>query len=146
MQGPNPHIFYTDDDEDDLELFRVALSEVDDSMILTTTDNGDELMNILEQASAAPRVIFLDLNMPRRNGYEVLEAMRSHEKLKEYPVVIFSTTSDESAINRTLTLGANLFVPKPRSFTGIKEAIQSCLNMNWAQFKPEPENFILRLA
>ncbi len=145
MQVDNRNIYYTDDDEDDQELFRGALAEIDDSLVLTTANDGDMLLELLEQLPI-PRVIFLDLNMPRKNGYEVLSEMRSDEKLKDYPVVIFSTTSDDSAVDRTRKLGANLFIPKPRSFKGIKEAIQTCVNIDWTQFAAARENFILRIG
>ena len=141
MQAHNPHIFYSDDDMDDQDLFRDALSEVDDSLILTTANDGDVLLAMLKEVDAMPRVIFLDLNMPRKNGYEVLEEIRRDDKLKGFPVVIFSTTSNDTAITKTREMGANLFVSKPRSYQGLKDAIETCVNMDWAHFSPASNNY-----
>ena len=146
MEVRNPNIFYTDDDEDDQELFKGALAEVDDTLILTTANDGDMLLDLLEQTSLAPKLIFLDLNMPRKNGYEVLREMRSNGKMKHYPVVIFSTTSDDTAVYKTRQLGANLFVPKPSTYKGIKKAIEACVNMDWQHFIPASDNYILRVS
>lgn len=146
MQAQNPNIFYTDDDEDDQELFRGALAEVDSSLVLTTANDGDRLLELLSRGQHKPRLIFLDLNMPRKNGYEVLKEMRSDDKLKYCPVVIFSTSSDAAAVEKTRSLGANLFVPKPRSYSGIKKAIETVVNIDWQHFAPASDNFILRIA
>jgi CheY-like chemotaxis protein len=140
----NPHIFYTDDDEDDQELFKDALSEVDARLQLTTADNGDILLSLLESPPPVPRLIFLDLNMPKRNGYEVLERMRQDERLKNYPVIVFSTTSSDEAVKRTRELGANMFVTKPRSYSGMKQAIKTCVEMDWPDFTRENRNYKLQ--
>lgn len=145
MADANKHIFYTDDDEDDQELFRGALTEVDNSKVLTIADDGDTLLQLLESPPPSPQIIFLDLNMPRKNGFEVLEVVRSSAKLKDYPVVVFSTSSDPTAIEKTRQLGANMFVIKPRSYKGIKKAIEVCLNTDWTDFEAKPENYVLRL-
>jgi CheY-like chemotaxis protein len=142
----NPHIFYTDDDQDDQDLFKDALAEVDSSLLLTTADNGDELLQLLDEPPPVPRLIFLDLNMPKRNGYEVLERMRQDERMKHYPVVVFSTTSSEEAIQRTRELGANMFVTKPRSYNGMKEAIRICVQMDWPDFTSESRDYKLQFS
>ncbi len=142
----NPNIFYTDDDEDDQELFRGALNEVDDSLVLTTAGDGDALLSLLESTPPVPRLIFLDLNMPRRDGYEVLHLMRASESMKNYPVIVFSTTSDTAAVEKTRAMGANLFVPKPRTYDALKKAIQTCININWQGFRPEGQPYMLRFS
>jgi CheY-like chemotaxis protein len=96
---------------------------------------------MLKEVDAMPRVIFLDLNMPRKNGYEVLEEIRRDDKLKGFPVVIFSTTSNDTAITKTREMGAHLFVSKPRSYQGLKDAIETCVNMDWAHFSPASNNY-----
>jgi CheY-like chemotaxis protein len=141
MQLHNPNIFYTDDDIDDQDLFRDALTEIDDSLVLITASDGDVLLRMLKQSDVKPRVIFLDLNMPRKNGYEVLEAIRRDEKLKHFPVVIFSTTSNDKAISKTREMGANLFVSKPLSYKGLKQAIATCVNMDWKNFDPASNTY-----
>lgn len=143
MQAANPHIFYADDDLDDLELFRGALREVDDSLVLTTIDNGLALLDLLS-SPPVPRLIFLDLNMPQLDGYEVLRTLRSNRKLKSYPVVIFSTASDPAAVNRTRDMGANLFVPKPHTYNGMKQAIKTCVDIDWSSFRAPLNGYLMR--
>jgi CheY-like chemotaxis protein len=144
VQTQSQHIFYTDDDPDDRELFRGALYEVDASLTLTVLDSGENLLaELLSVPRPVPRLIFLDLNMPRKDGYEVLQALRSSDSLKHYPVVVFSTTSDPGAVDRAKRMGANLFVPKPHSYNGMKQAIKTCVNMDWQHFDVSGANYLM---
>lgn len=144
MQTSNPYIFYSDDDDDDQELFRDALGEVDDQISLITADDGDELLNLLKAPPPYPNIIFLDLNMPRVNGYQVLERMRQDETMKNYPVVIFSTSSNTEAVEKTRKMGANLFVPKPRNYDAMKRAIKTCVSIDWTAFDAEQQPYLVR--
>ncbi len=143
MDAGKPHIFYSDDDEDDQELFRDALGEVDRAFGLVMADDGDELLQLLESPPPFPRLIILDLNMPRVNGYQVLEKIRSDESMKNYPVVIFSTSSSNEAVRRTREMGANLFIQKPRSYDGMKQAIRTCVSMDWEEFNSEKQPYLM---
>ncbi len=82
--------------------------------------------------------------MPIKNGYEVLQEIKQSERTKYLPVIIFSTSDDEKAINTTRQLGANLYIPKPSSFSSLKKAIKHSLSINWDTFTPSPENFVYR--
>lgn len=143
-QHQSAYIFYSDDDEDDQELFRDALSEVDSSLKLVTANDGDKLLELLECPPPYPKLIFLDLNMPRVNGYQVLQRLRNNESLKKYPVVIFSTTSSSEAVEKTREMGANLFVPKPRSYDAMKQAIKTCVNIDWKDFNAAQQPYLMR--
>ena len=110
------NIFLADDDADDRDFFEDALKEVNIKTELTLVKDGVELMTTLEETVTEPpppHVIFLDLNMPRKNGYECLKEIRETPKLKNIPVVIFSTTSNEHTIEKTYSLGANCYVRNP---------------------------------
>lgn len=144
MQGLSPHIYYTDDDADDQELFRGALSEVDCNLVLTTINSGEALLDLLSSPAPVPRIIFLDLNMPRSNGFDVLQKLRRDAITRDYPVVVFSTTSDPVAVNRTREMGANMFVPKPYTYNGIKQAIRTCVNMDWQHFNASGPDYLMR--
>ncbi len=146
MQSDNPNIFYSDDDVDDQDLFRDALAEVDDSLVLTTASDGDILLSLLNTPPPRPRLIFLDLNMPRMNGYEVLREIRGTEELRNYPVIIFSTSADEVTIATTRRLGADRFVSKPRTYDGIKKALSLCIGTDWKNNRECSDNdFLLRV-
>jgi CheY-like chemotaxis protein len=131
MQKDNPNIFYTDDDVDDQDLFRDALAEVDDSLVLTTASDGDVLLSLLSSPPPRPRLIFLDLNMPRKNGYEVLKEIRASEDMRNYPVIVFSTSTDEATIATARKMGADRFISKPRTYDGIKKALKACIGTDW---------------
>ncbi|MBE9464676.1 response regulator [Dyadobacter subterraneus] len=138
------YIFLVDDDEDDCLLFEDALREVCDTTELRTANDGVELMDILEnKIPPTPDVIFLDLNMPKKNGLECLSEIRSEGKYKDIPVVIFSTSGEEETINKVYDQGANYYIRKPGSYPKLKMAIQHILSIDWRQhpFKTFKENF-----
>lgn len=134
QEGGRKFIFLADDDEDDCLLFEDALREVCSQTDLATANDGIELMDFLNnEVPPSPDVIFLDLNMPRKNGFECLEEIRKIKRFKDIPVVIFSTTGEEEAINRLYDQGAHFFIKKPGSFPKLKSAIQKILSIDWAK-------------
>jgi response regulator RpfG family c-di-GMP phosphodiesterase len=137
-------IFYTDDDIDDRDIFIVAAHQVSGSLQIITQGNGDELIRFLNNPPPFPNIIYLDLNMPIKYGYEVLQDIKQSERTKYFPVIVFSTSDDETAINTTHQLGANLYIPKPSSFSSLKKAIIYSLSINWDTFTPSTENFVYR--
>jgi CheY-like chemotaxis protein len=133
----NKSIFLADDDADDCMLFEDALREVSNSAELVTVNDGMELMSVLDETvPPSPDVIFLDLNMPRKNGFECLIEIRGTQRFKDIPVVIFSTSAQEEAITRVYEEGANYYIRKPGSFPKLKTAIKHVLSMDWSQNKP----------
>jgi CheY-like chemotaxis protein len=142
----NKTIYLADDDSDDCLLFEDALREVSANVQLTTARDGMELMDILQETvPPAPDVIFLDLNMPRKSGYECLEEIKATQKFKGIPVVIFSTSSQEDAIDKVYHDGANLYIRKPGSFPKLKLAIEQILAIDWTKIQSQParEKFFL---
>ena len=108
----NLTIFYTDDDEDDLSIFADAVESLPEKIQLNTYNGGDKLLTAIYNPPPKPHVIFLDLNMPGKTGFDVLAELRNSDK-KDIPVIIFSTSNEPGIIERCLTLGANLFITKP---------------------------------
>jgi len=141
-------IFLADDDFDDCEFFEDALKSLCLENELTTAHDGKELMDILsEELPPPPKLIFLDLNMPRKNGFECLTEIRNTSKLKDIPVVVLTTSSDGDTVNKAYQLGANGYICKPGSFPDLKELISHTLTINWQEvFKmPAREKFIITL-
>lgn len=131
---PSFNILLADDDSDDCYFFNKALKEIPLSTNLTTVHEGEELMNYLEENSKSlPDILFLDLSMPRKNGFECLHDIKENEKLKDMPVVMFSTSfpsnnSYEQSIMDTLKgMGAQDYIRKPGDFALLKEAIHDIL-------------------
>src|SRR4051794_29242611 len=101
------HVLLADDDEDDCLLFKDALDELTLPVKLTITNNGEQLMQLLGDPNAAlPDIVFLDLNMPRKNGFECLTEIKESERLKQLPIVIFSTSFEEGMADLLYRQGA----------------------------------------
>lgn len=112
-------------------------------------DDGVELMNVLDESvPPPPDVIFLDLNMPRKNGFECLKEIRQTAKLREIPVIIFSTSDNAQAIDKTYSLGANFYMQKPRSFALLKKAIETVLSKDLVcgGIQVSKEKYLLAIA
>jgi CheY-like chemotaxis protein len=139
-------ILLAEDDADDRMLFAEALQEVNTLSRLTMAKDGVQLMKILEETvPPPPHVIFLDLNMPRKNGIECLAEIRNDRKLKNIPVVVFSTSSQPEIIDEVYHRGANYYISKPSTFPMLKQAIAYVLAIHWhtALSQPSKEEFYL---
>lgn len=127
-------ILLADDDKDDCYLFREALSELPLKTELTTVHDGEQLMDYLEaNLQSQPTVLFLDLNMPRKNGFECLTEIKHTTALKDLPVVMFSTSYprdigyEQDIIKVLYNIGAKDYIRKPEDFTKLKEVIYNML-------------------
>ena len=135
-------IFYTDDDAEDLEFFTEVTSAMGDHLNIVTQNNGKKLLHDFKNPPPNPHIVFLDLNMPGFSGFDVLQQLRSSNEYKNLPIVIFSTSSDEQTIAKSMELGASFYVSKPTDYILLKKTIQHTLNINWDIFKPSKENFV----
>jgi len=139
-------IFLADDDSDDCAVFEDALNELNDNVRLTVSNDGVELLDTLhETVPPPPYVIFLDINMPRKDGFESLKEIRETEKMKGIPVVILSTSSSQNIIDMAFLLGANYYICKPTSYPMLKQMIGKVLafDTNELHRKPNREDFVL---
>lgn len=125
-------ILMADDDEDDRLLAEEAFKESRIRNDLRFANDGEELMDYLHQRGeyakpgAAPRpgLILLDLNMPKKDGREALQEIKSHDSFRHIPVVILTTSRDEADIIRSYNVGANSFIVKPVTFESLVEVIR----------------------
>ena len=134
MEREQFQILLADDDKDDRFLFREALSELPIFANLETVHDGEQLMNYLnENSGKLPHILFLDLNMPRKNGFECLSEIKHNEKLKALPVIMFSTSYprdlhyEQDMIKILYKIGAQDYVQKPANFKELKEVISTIL-------------------
>lgn len=126
------HILIADDDDDDQLLLRLAFEETFPDLILHFVEDGQEVMDYLLCRAAYPTIefaprpllILLDLNMPRKNGYEVLEEIKAHPDLKRIPVVIFTTSMEQIDVQKSYHMGANSLIRKPYTFTELLETVK----------------------
>ncbi|RZJ39531.1 MAG: response regulator [Chryseobacterium sp.] len=116
------NILQIDDDTDDCELFMEALEEISSARYTAIYDPVEALRKLVKH-EIEPDVIFLDLNMPIMSGIEFLTEIKKEEKLKEIPVIIFSTSQLDHIINEAKDHGAQDFISKPNNFNDLKEIL-----------------------
>jgi CheY-like chemotaxis protein len=140
------NILLADDDTDDCLFFKEALGELLLSTHLTIVNDGEQLMQQLtNEINVLPQVLFLDLNMPRKNGFECLTEIKLSKRLKQLPVIVFSTSFEQEVVNQLYQNGAQYFIRKPSEFSQFKKIIQLSLALittgNISQ--PAKANFVI---
>ena len=131
-------ILLADDDAEDRLLFKEALDETKSADLVIARD-GIDLMSILYKMVVLPDAIFLDLNMPRKDGHECLREIKKNDKFTGLPIIISSTTHSKAQIDATYEEGANLYITKPDSFTKLKQVIREVFDMKSSTIKARPE-------
>jgi CheY-like chemotaxis protein len=141
-------IFYADDDDDDLMFFNEAIEKIskdlDIKVVLHIHKNGENLIENIKSNKEMHGVVFLDINMPFKSGFELLEEIRNEPEIKEYPVVMYSTSSNQDNIEKSMALGANFYVIKPYQYSNLLKMITSFIQMNWENHKPDSKNFLYK--
>ena len=130
----NPHaILLVEDNPADVKITRRALEESGLAVELIVVRDGQEAVEYLlrqgKYADAptwrAPNLIFLDINLPRMTGREVLEIVRATPHLRPVPVIVLSTSRHEEDIDRMYAAGANTYIEKPPDFARFVEALRT---------------------
>lgn len=112
-----------DDDMDDYIFFKNALTQMPVATNLTLAQDGEQLMYFLTHNQQLPDVLFLDINMPRKNGFECLAEIKQNIDLVHLPVIIMSTSVEPDVVSRLYNDGAKYFIRKPAEFSRFKEII-----------------------
>ena len=141
-------ILMADDDEDDRLSTQDALAESRVLNELHFVEDGVELLEYLErkgkfadkEVSPRPGLILLDLNMPRMDGREALEAIKANPNLKGIPVVILTTSKQEEDMVKGYNLGAASYITKPVTFDGLVDLMKT-LGKYWVEFVELPSTF-----
>ena len=117
-------ILPADDEKDDRLFFRMALEALTIPTKLATVVEEEKLMDYLsDNADQLPDVIFLDINMPHKNGIECLSEIKQNKKLKNLPVIMFSTSNSRDKIGMVFKNGADVYIHKPSDFSQLKQVI-----------------------
>lgn len=125
-------ILLADDDDDDRLLFTDVVNELPIKPTLLVAQNGVQLMDLLnKEVKTLPDLLFLDLNMPLKNGFECLLEIKNEPKLKKLPVIIFSTSNQPSTISQVYDTGAQLYIRKPYDYTTLRKVIHLALQLDW---------------
>jgi CheY-like chemotaxis protein len=140
------NILLADDDIDDCIFFKEAIGELLIPTTFTIVHEGEQLMQLLtKEATELPDVLFLDLNMPRKNGFECLSEIKGNKKLSQLPVIIFSTSLEQEVVNQLYKNGAQYFIRKPSDFSQFKKIIQQTITIIAKEnvVQPAREDFVL---
>ncbi len=139
-------VLLADDDKDDQQLFTAAIEEAMVNAEVTTVDNGRDLMDKLKDPEEPnPDIIFLDVNMPVKDGKEALAEIKKDETLKDIPTVMLSTSDSPKDVEETFKQGANLYVKKPNSFNSLILILKNIFKLHWAKalLKPVRQSFLV---
>ncbi|HTE29978.1 MAG TPA: response regulator [Chryseolinea sp.] len=125
-------IMLVEDDPDDRDLFLFFYAKRNDLRLLPVFENGVELIDHLNSISSndeLPDLIVLDQNMPKMNGKQTLQFLKSHERFSKIPAVIYSTYTDSTLIVECTELGANMVAVKPIDDDGYQKMMNDFLQV-----------------
>ncbi|MEM0543120.1 response regulator [Flavobacterium sp. j3] len=141
-------IILADDDEDDRLFFTDAFDELKINTRVSTYNDGVELMDYLNDInSILPNILFLDINMPKKNGVECLLEIKKNERFNDIAIAIYSTSSSEEHVEETFINGANIYIKKPNDFQTLKKILADVVALNWQYHTSglNKDNFLLRM-
>jgi DNA-binding response OmpR family regulator len=137
-------ILIVEDDPNDVELTLTALDEYNLANEVVVTRDGEEALDYLycrgdfkTRSTGNPAVLLLDLKLPKRDGLEVLQQIKSDEKLKVIPVVVLTSSHEEKDVVASYKLGVNAYVVKPVDFHEFVNAVKE-LGIFWAVINESP--------
>jgi len=127
------NILIAEDDEDDYALISDAFKLSQNNCQISWVRDGEELMDFLDSSDEhdnsnkeKPALIFLDLNMPKKDGREALQEIKSHQKHKNIPVIVLTTSQAKVDIEMIYNLGANSFIQKPFKYADFRTMMENC--------------------
>lgn len=124
-----PRILLVEDNPGDIRLTQEALKESELDVHLDVVSDGEQAVDFLLRKgkySSAPRphIVLLDLNLPKKNGIEVLREIKVHDSLKKIPIVVLTTSDADHDISKAYGLGANCYILKPVDFDDFARVIR----------------------
>ena len=135
-----------EDRNDDVDILKLALARAKVNVPVRFVTNGEEVIQYLKGEGCfadrsrypMPRMLLLDVNMPGRDGFQVLEWLRLQPELRRLLVIIFTSSSLPEDVDRAFELGANFYLVKPLGFERMEE-IARCLGDHWLKLKRCPD-------
>jgi len=124
-------ILMGEDDAEDVDLFKAVLTDLKLDLKLEVAANGIELMKMLNETEVFPELIFLDLNMPFKNGMLCLQEIKTNQRWKNIKVIILSTSSHQDQIKAAYDKGADFYMVKSTNYMDFKNAVSACIQKNW---------------
>lgn len=141
-------IFYADDDEDDLMFFKEAAEKIssdsDLEIVLHLHKNGEHLIEGIKNNKPDVGMVFLDINMPLKSGFQLLEEIRKEPEIMEFPVIMYSTSSNQDNIEKSKEMGANFYIIKPYEFAHLVKILSTFIQVNWENHQVDVNNFLYK--
>lgn len=139
-------ILIGEDDDDDYLIFSLAVEETSYKVMLTRAMDGQMVLNQLEKEM--PDILFLDLNLPMKDGRECLKEIRSNHNFDALPIIIYTSYEDLTSIEYCYREGSNLYTVKPSSIVDLKQILNRILAIDWRKIKyfPPRSEFVMRSA
>ncbi|MCW3075357.1 MAG: hypothetical protein JWP69_2426 [Flaviaesturariibacter sp.] len=122
-------IVFVDDDPDDCFIFRKALADVSSTVQLHFVSDCDVLIQTLD--AIEPDLVFMDINMPKKSGFECISEIRGLSRYEALPVVMYSCAEQNVQIQKAYGFGAHLYLQKPSSYGALVSSIRTILAMDW---------------
>jgi len=146
METKDFTVLLVEDDLNDIFLVKRAFKMARLEVPLQVVTDGEEALQYLHgegryadrEAHPLPRLIVMDIKMPRKSGFEVLESVKGHGPLRRIPVVIVSSSNRVEDINRAYELGANAYMVKPVNFRAVEHLFES-ITQYWGLECAKPE-------
>lgn len=137
------HIVLADNEPVERELFQIIVEEIKPQVIFTPHKSGKALLDALHKMESLPDLIFLDIDMPGKNGIETLIEIKNHEKLHHLPVIMYSGNQDERTIDAAYYNGAQYYFLKPSDINQLQNTIQWLIETKDSFKKPVRHEFVI---
>lgn len=129
MESEILHVLLADDDADDRLFFKEAMEEINTDTRVSFVNDGSQLSYYLNQLDIRlPDILFIDINMPVKNGMDCLKEIRSNDRFKDVFIVIYSTSGSDNDMKKAYEYGANVYLKKASNFTELKNSLSVVLN------------------
>ena len=125
------HILLADDDKDHIMLFERLITNNYPSVRVSYVNDGEQLIHFLHLHKVD--LLFLDLNMPCKDGYECLQEIRKDRSLRDLPIIVYSSSAHMSDIQKSFVHRADFYLVKPFSTEHLKNALKAILSVNWKE-------------
>jgi chemotaxis family two-component system response regulator Rcp1 len=124
-----PRVLLVEDNPGDIRLTQEALKESSMDIVLDVVSDGEQALDFLMRRNkypdaVRPHIILLDLNLPKKNGIEVLKEVKSHDSLKKIPVIVLTTSDADHDISKAYSFNANCYILKPVDFDDFSKVIR----------------------